>query len=342
MTAIDMLLCTPNFNDSSSWWRGIHPFMRLKHFGFNLGIISANSKNVDFATIDHTRLVFVQRPMNVNDYAVLEKAHTCGIPTWVDFDDDYLTIQPSNPHFTTYRKPSVMQVFKQSLAIADVVTCSTAHLAQRLSQYGAKKVIVVPNSIDPELMERKRQLPRLLFRDEEKVCFWRGSNTHVEDLQLVAPQMREIISEYHDKGWRFCFLGYRPYFIVDKVKRADKVVFHSEPEMYRYINMVPRLKAQLFWTSLEDTDFNRSKSNIAWQEAALAGASIVTPDLPEWLNPGCAVYHNADQFYNTMKRMLDRNDHKELGEISWSAVKEKCTMKRAAETRWEIIQELIS
>lgn len=316
--------------------------MRMKHFDHDLGIISARSKDVDFATIDHTRLVFVQRPMTSHDVGVLEKAKTIGIPTWVDFDDDYLTIQPSNPHFVTYKKPAVQMVFKQALELADVVTCSTAHLGMRLSQYGAKKVVVIPNSIDPELMGKKRSLPRLLFRPEAKVCFWRGSNTHVEDLQIVAPQMRELISEYHDKGWTFCFLGYRPYFIVDKVKRPDKVVFHSEPEMYRYINMVPRLKAQLFWCSLEDTDFNRSKSNIAWQEAALAGSCIVAPDLPEWKEPGIANYKSPDEFYVTMKAMLDRQDHKEMGEISWRAVLEKCTMKRSTELRWEIIKQLTS
>lgn len=339
--AIDILCCIPNFNDSSSWWRGIHPFTRMKKHGHNVGIISAHPASVDYATCDHAHIFFGQRPASKTDLDAISKAKTCGLPVWLDFDDDYITIESSNPHYIHYKRPELQQVFLTSLSLADVVTASTVHLAERLMVYGAKKVVVVPNSIDPTLFNKDRELPRRVFPKDAKVCVWRGSNTHIEDLKIVESAFVELSQEYQDKGWTFAFLGYRPYFLIDKMKYPEKVFWHADHEVYRYLKLLPQLQTQVWWSSLKDCEFNKSKSNIAWQEAALSGSAIVCTDLPEWQHPGCITYKTQTEFYDRMKHLLDRQDHKQLGDVSWDTVKESYPLEKSSKIRWEIISEIL-
>lgn len=341
MTEINVLLLTPNFNDSSSWWRGVHPFTRMKRHGYPVNIITAHSQDADHALCDSSDVMFLQRPQGPHDIETIRKARESGIPVWVDYDDDYVTIQPDNPNYGFYKKPIVQEAFLSAIKSADVVSASTMHLCQKMIEYGAKKAVLLPNTIDSELLGKDRQLPRLLLKDDKKLCCWRGSNTHVEDLRMVQKEAIDLISEYQEKDWIFAFLGWKPYFITEHVKDPEKLIHIVEPNVWRYMKMLPRLKTQLFWVSLVDNDFNRSKSNIAYQEAALSGSCTVAPFLPEWEQPGIANYKTPNEFYLIMKSILDRNDHKELGEISYSGVCEKFNLRRSNEIRWRIIESLV-
>ena len=72
------------------------------------------------------------------------------IPVWVDWDDDYLSIHPSNPSARHFQYEGIREKMEMITRLADAVSVSTAELAARrsmdLPDKARKKIRVIPNA----------------------------------------------------------------------------------------------------------------------------------------------------------------------------------------------------
>ncbi len=66
----------------------------------------------------------------------------------------------------------------------------------------------------------------------------------------------------------------------------------------KYFEILMDLKPEIMIVPLEDNKFNRGKSNIAWIEGTVAGASIITNDLPEFQMGLCLRCEPSSLFSN--------------------------------------------
>jgi len=104
------------------------------------------------------------------------------------------------------------------------------------------------------------------------------------------------------------------------------------------------------WVSvvpLEDTAFNRAKSNLAWIEATCAGALTLAPMWPDWLKPGVFTYDGLKgglkPFDSALRVILSKFEDAEFQarvQASRDYIRENLLLDTVNARRWEIVNRL--
>lgn len=286
MEAKRLISYHPSIEDATSFWRASGPFGPLRLKGW---IVEQYGVLPNWPAIGTADAVFMQRPYADEHLNVVQMSKILYRKVWIDFDDNLLEVPPSNPSFHKFRNPKVRENIAKILQLADVVTFSTKDLAAQTiaAVPGIKCPVVVPNawndSFFPELVK-----PFAMH----KTFFWRGSQTHDDDVESVRSEMRKIAKKYSD--WNFLFVGTPPMGIMRELD--NRFIFLDKMPIMRYLSFLSQLQCAVCLVPLADSAFNRAKSNIAWQEATYAGCATVAPDFPEWRLDGVVRYGNGRSF----------------------------------------------
>lgn len=313
------LLCViPNIVDGTSLYRAIGPLQSLaKKDDVRLAI----NVNLDWGSFKWADAVFLQRPYLDVHLEWVRFARLNKKPVWLDFDDNLFAVPLCNSRYLMYNYPQAHHSLATLLAMADVVTVSTEHMAgiyrRIVAQFpdtpeyrrSPEKIIVVANAYDRDLqpdMTGDRE-PR------EKLVVWRGSGSHAKDLWTHTKELATAIGKHTD--WRYEFIG-EPFWLtletIKKVAAPRSVDVTASMDPIRYFEYLKKLRPALVIVPLEDQSFNRSKSNIAWIEATAAGAVTLAPAWDEWQRPGVITYSGPDHFYNKLDQFLTGCDDSEV------------------------------
>ena len=171
--------------------------------------------------------------------------------------------QKKNEFFERYRSNYITEKDISFLAEnADMITVSTAPLKAKMSAFN-KNVVVVPNCLDADIWQLYKD------RDHTSGPFARnpsgpikigyiGTNTHQEDLEVIAGAMNQIKDKYGSKV-EIEVIG---AFQNHPVKFGNRVAL---PKNTDYPSFVEWLLKRVHWDigviPLVDDDFNKSKSN---------------------------------------------------------------------------------
>jgi hypothetical protein len=260
-----------------SYYRGETVMRQLcKANGWQFDAIAA--ENVTPELLNSYHIYFDLRPTNEKNLNMMYLAWKAGCKIWVDLDDLLWNIPPSNSAATTWSPTAEENLFR-ALAAADVVTVTTEELAKHTSTKTDRPVIVIPNAWNDYAVA----MPNTWNGDDSKTpgvatYFWRGSNTHSGDLY----SHRDLFSERNDVIFRF--MGELPWYLLKSYGgHLDRLNWDSfTPNTAKYFDKIKEIAPEAFIFPLEDNDFNRCKSNIAWIEATLAGAACIASQLPEF------------------------------------------------------------
>ena len=178
-------------------------------------------------------------------------------------DDDLWSIDPTNLSARLTHDAEVLDANIEAIRAAHLVTCSTQPLAEVLRQYH-DNVIVLPNHIDGRLLDIQR--PR---RDQVTVG-WAGGDSHLRDLDMVAPQLRRFFDrnpavDFHNIGTDF-----RPYL---------KLPGRHSPWQVDIFDYYRLLDFDIGLAPLADTVFNASKSAVKAIEYAALGIPVIASDV---------------------------------------------------------------
>jgi hypothetical protein len=282
-----ILIHSPSTPDACSFYRGIGALAPLhKHY-----ILEQLPNRVDWASIMGADLLYMQRPFSSTHLQVAEIAAK-QIPIWVDYDVALLEVPASNPAFQTYAKPDVKKNIKKILGLASMVSFSTQILANLFECVMPIDVPfkVIPNAFNDYLF------PSNVPDNPEKVVLWRGSESHQGDLFYYKDEIRQVIFDNPD--WKFIFMGAVPWMI------DAPLVYTSGRDIMEYFPALrEEIKPSVVIVPLEDSPFNRAKSNIAWLEATYAGAVCAATDFEEWIQPGVQVF-NKETFVKNVNFLL--------------------------------------
>lgn len=188
-----------------------------------------------------------------------------------EVDDDLFSIDPKhNTLAAAFKAPGVRQNMRDSIALSDLVTVSTPHLAKVAARFNPRTA-VLPNSVDPAVLD----VPAPGYRgtDHAPLIFgWQGSPTHHTDWRVALPAVAEVM-ERHEQVW-MRFLG---TFYPDGLPAARVGFAMWTTDLDRYYRRIARFDVGL--APLADIPFNRSKSELRFVEAAALGLPMVCSDL---------------------------------------------------------------
>jgi len=229
----------------------------------------------------NTRVVVVQRTALENKKTAIDlvnHAKARGIKIYVDTDDAFNVIDKKHPEYEEYT--ARVEALDYVISNADEVWFSTEHLKR---SYGKKNGVVVRNTVDPSVWSRlNSKTVKLVDMDAPLEMVYMGTKTHASDLNMIMPAL-EKLHEAHPGEFRLHIIGVAP-----GLGDLPWMTQHNSPDVLypnfvKWFNTLPPFDIGL--SPLEDTDFNRNKSDIKCLDYLAVGAKPVVSDVEAYANP---------------------------------------------------------
>jgi glycosyltransferase involved in cell wall biosynthesis len=248
---------------AARYWRMDHPFKYLRKLGHHA--VVADEK-INEELLRYTDIVVLKGCVDKEGIALLhyfQEEH--GLKIVVD-QDDMLEVEDSNPYKMHHDVSQAQEVIKITMDIADAVVATNEYLADRLKTL-TKRVEVIPNYMDIEWWD----MPKRENKSDRIRIGWAGSFTHLDDLKMIAKPLRQLKKEF----------PIVEYVFVGDLRFKD-VMPESECMLGVPFEFWPAklhgLQLDIGLAPVRDTEFNRCKSNIKWQEYAVANVPGVYTD----------------------------------------------------------------
>ncbi len=312
-----ILAIIPKLDCPTSYWRAVGPLSRIKN-----ARITYNDTDGSWPSLMGYDLVFIQRPSTKEHLEILKRCKIMNVPTWVDYDDNLLSVPVSNPAFQYYGRGEIQGNIQQCLDLADRITVSTSPLRKEFAFN--KEPTVIRNAWDFKLFPYTNAEPT-------KTIVLRGSSTHEEDILTHADGLVKIFETYPEYKW--VILGGCPWQFAARLQDKSRVKVYGASDVISYMTNLKQIKPEWFLVPLKESTFNHCKSDIAWLEASYAGAACLGPQMPEWKGSGPAWY--SDDIYKSFTAVKDKA--KDLLHESRKAICEYRDLKDANKAREIII-----
>lgn len=336
---IKLLLSAPHPSDATSFYRAVDPLNDLrKHVDLDILSYGENS----WVNISMSDLVFFQRPYLPQQVELAHFAKKMKKPIISDFDDDLTCVPLDNPTHDAYSSQQALENMAQIVCMSDVVTTSTEALANKirkiaLSRSASTKVVVIPNALNMDYFKRiSNDVPT------RKTIMWRGSGTHLRDMMEYSDEILEIYKEFQ-KDWVFYFMGWRPYWIWEKMSEQKRLYHGWVSGAIDLCNNLQAVRSAIHIVPLHDSEFNHAKSRISDLESTLAGSVCLGPNWEEWQGGHNARYSNPQDFYNKLKELIktDQSDLLHRNSLHWKWIEENRTLENVNQLRKSVIENLL-
>ncbi len=191
-------------------------------------------------------------------------------PIVFEIDDNIYDVSTSSPSYRYWYPGSpLFEIAELFMSNVDALTVSTPELVDAYKHLNPN-IYVLPNCQDPDDWEGiERPTP-----EDKLVIGWAGSNTHYDDLHMIRRVIKKILRNNPNVVFRV--IGSLPDFLegVPGVEfRRDVVGVRKWPAKLAELNF------DIGLAPVVDRPFNRSKSNIKWQEYAMLGIPTVASNI---------------------------------------------------------------
>lgn len=302
---IRILYASPSITDTSSFYRGWGALCHLMAEHKNISLM--HSAELNWANVMPADLVIFTRSCTAGCVKGIEFCKKQGKFVWLDYDDSILHIPKGNPCYEMFQKGR--DHMHRAAELADLITVSTEELKKDFSNV-SDKVQLIPNAHNDTLLGEIKAP-----KERQKIILWRGSPTHDRDLLQVADKIVNAANSKQADGWTFVFMGYDPVYISSRII-PDRVKCVAALDIIDYFNAVKAINPAILIVPLEDTPFNRCKSNISWIEATYAGALTIATDLPEFRRPG-VVLTDSQFFDRDLMQTMEKYDTPGFIDAHW-------------------------
>ena len=328
---IRVLTFAPNVYDGTSFYRlgGVMPYLDKQFEDIYIRDMS-HTKEIDWADYASFDVAVFQRPFIAPHLKAIKMMKLMGVRVIIDYDDDIVNLPIHNPYYQNYdaNKDNIKAICE----IADHIWVSTPSLKETFSKFNAS-VEIVPNAHNDFLFPVDKKVP---FNRESKKVAYRGGTTHEVDVYTYLNDWVEAINK--NKQTEFYFMGSRfPYL---ESQCGDNYLIIPGTHILDYFRNFHKLNPNIFIYTLEDTVFNRGKSNISWIEATYSGAAVLGPEFhQDFIKPGVLNFGKSflPQF-NEIKKDLDRQE--KMNKDSWDFIKAKLLLSKINEQRYNSIAEV--
>jgi hypothetical protein len=190
--------------------------------------------------------------------------------TVYELADDLKAVQPWNPVYAFYRDPENVQLLQRSISRCDALQVSVAELKKRYGHLH-QRCWVFPNQISHV------PAPRPCRKFDRVVIGWAGSHGHLNDVAAVAGLLgRWVLQRPNAVLHLMCSDPIWRLFDGLPTHKRVRTPTGSIRDYYRFLSTV-----DIGLGPLEDTRFNRSRSDVKFLEYAVSGVvplmSALTP-----------------------------------------------------------------
>lgn len=319
------------------YYRSVGVFPKLEQeTGGQLQFDYYDATRLQWADLYPYELIFIDRPVEPAAFRIIQDVKAMGVrkKVWVDLDDYVFEIPPGNRAWPYYNDPGILNGIKEMLRAVDLITVTTERLQDAYGEFN-DNVAVVPNAwndYDWPLVKPSPANTVIRFA-------WRGSDIHSADLFPARGVIGEI---QRDLAFDIVFFGWNEAWSVFlDIDRKRQV--RGEGNIFQYFHAFFSAKADFFIYPLADNEFNRCKSNIAWQEATIAGMATIAPmGFPEFEQPGVIRYKDMKHLRDIMDKIKRGKIVKEEQvELSREALRNDWRLSRLNRGRLEAIARVM-
>lgn len=255
MTRVFGWLCD---HSGCGYYRVKQPFNALRNRGYDVSYDGSMPADVALGNVD---VVIAQRVVLEGPTEWIQKTVRRGTTKVVlEFDDDLWNIEGSNPIAHSFFNLEMQERAKRNLAVADAVTTTTDHLANRLSEYTSAPIEVIPNHVSSWLIDHE---PRRAA--DVLTVGWAGSATHLGDWAELSGELRRFL--VRNDGVELHTMGH------DLANKWPKVR-HSwwANEIDDYLRLID---FHVGLAPLRPSLFNKSKSALKAMEYGALGIPVI-------------------------------------------------------------------
>lgn len=356
---------TDSDTNAADWWRTILPFTHLQkntdwEIEIRRGLVSKEAvkdlqgmkSQEEWKSLGRDNdLVYYSyntNPMNFSFAMVAtQKFNT---PLVMDFDDNILRSDLKNvteliSRLQTRQEPErVNQIILKEVPF---ITTTSNYIKKDyqdfLKEYGIEKPIyVIPNFIDSELF-----VPEKRIEKKEITIGFFGSTSHQADLheKNFFKALQRIRREYPEV--RLEIIGNFIPGTLDSYGKVDLI--EGTPDIYEWSKLWQKHVSQwdIALAPLRDTPFNRSRSNIKYQETALASVPLIASDIGVYdvIRQGITGFlvNSKSEWYSAMKVLVENAKlRQQLGENARKDVLRNWTIQTNWQKWKETMKEIAS
>ena len=273
-------------------WRMIWPELLLNCYGkgnVQGGTVMIGDKNFyrGLSTIRIQRQATEQQLKYIKWLKEIQKE--LGFRIIYEIDD--IIFKEDIPHYNKFRfafeDPKIRAWSMEIMQLCDEITVTNNFMKEYYSEKtGNKNITVIPNFIPRFWMDRYYDLNKIKDnyqknRRKPRVVYC-GSGAHFDVANNIQQKddfyhVNKVIRKTVDK-FQWVFLGGFPLTLRDLVKEK-KIEFHEWSSLVDYPQKLAELNATVFYAPLEDSNFNKAKSDLKFIEACAYGIPSIMQDM---------------------------------------------------------------
>jgi glycosyltransferase involved in cell wall biosynthesis len=194
-------------------------------------------------------------------------------------DDNFFDIPASHPRPPTR---SQLQAVDYFLRTANVVWVTTPYLQECFKKYNPN-IQILPNCLDESLLVRRSPSRESSpFKPEKIIIGYMGTQTHDDDLLMILPVLQTVCARHPEVEIQLIGVTGDT---ETHARLQDMPVRFIQPAQGEeiYPNFMLWYTSWVSWdiaiAPLQDTDFNRAKSDIKFLDYAVIGAAGIYSDV---------------------------------------------------------------
>lgn len=230
-------------------------------------------------------LVLFNRYLGQYNDQIIEYLCKHNIPYVIDIDD-YWKLPKYHPINKWYKDNEVEKSIVNNIRYANGVTCSVEELA-RLIRPINHKVKIVQNALD--FTDEQWNWPKV--KNEKFTFGYVAGMAHANDAQLIGEAIQVVMDKY---DCDFIYAGYSKNLHSNSI--YTRLNNHQEKGRIKVMKgLSPAEYGQIFTfmdalvAPLENTPYNRCKSDIKIQEASAYNLPIIASDVLPYQNSGAII-----------------------------------------------------
>tara|TARA_Y100000310_G_scaffold231798_1_gene234494 strand:- start:819 stop:2045 length:1227 start_codon:yes stop_codon:yes gene_type:complete len=241
------------------------------------------------------------------------------------YEIDDLIFKEDIPHYNKFRfafeDPSIRQTSMEIMQICDEITVTNNFMKEYyIEKTGNKHITVIPNFIPKFWMDRYYNFNKIRedyqkHKTKPRVVYC-GSGAHFDIENRIKQKddfyhINDTIRKTVDK-FQWVFVGGFPLTLRDLIQQK-KIEYHTWTNLVDYPEYINSKNPTVFYAPLEDSNFNKAKSDLKFIESCALGIPSICQDLCTY-NAAFHKFKTGDELINKIE-IITKDNKKYLKEV---------------------------